>query len=155
MAPLAPEHVELLRAWIEHIVYGYWTHAGYLNWDTGYGFKRWHAGRTWALAQQGLLAIASAPRFQNDPMIGQWAKYMFDRGLGLYERLSREAPDAQGHRAVEPLRHRRRRRSARASASCSRPACRPMPPARWRSAWAASRPPCRRRCTRSTATSGG
>ena len=96
MAPLAPEHVELLRAWVEHIVYGYWTHGGYLNWDTGYGFKRWHAGRTWALAQQGLLAITSAPRFQNDPMIGQWAKYMFDRGLGLYERLSREAPDAKG-----------------------------------------------------------
>ena len=46
---------------------GYWTHGGYLNWDTGYGFKRWHAGRTWALAQQGLLAIAVSPRFHNAP----------------------------------------------------------------------------------------
>jgi hypothetical protein len=96
MAPLAPEHVELLRAWVEHIVYGYWTHGGYLNWDTGYGFKRWHAGRTWALAQQGLLAIVSAPRFHANPSVGQWAKYMFDRGLALYERLSREAADAKG-----------------------------------------------------------
>src|SRR4051794_3227736 len=96
MAPLAPEHEELLRAWVEHIVFAYWTHGGYLNWDTGYGFKRWHAGRTWALAQQGLLAIASAPRFQLDPALGQWAKYMFDRGLSLYERLSREAPDGKG-----------------------------------------------------------
>ena len=96
MQPLAPEHVVLLKAWIEHILYAYWTHGGYLNWDTGYGFKRWHAGRTWAFAQQGLLAIASAPRFHNVPQMGGWAKYMFDRGLALYARLSVEAPDGKG-----------------------------------------------------------
>jgi hypothetical protein len=96
MGLLAPEHYRLLRAWVEHIVCAYWTHGGYLNWDTGYGFKRWHAGRTWALAQQGLLAIAVSPRFHNRPEIASWAKYMFDRGLGLYERLSREALDAKG-----------------------------------------------------------
>ena len=96
MGPLPPEHYRLLRAWVEHIVCAYWTHGGYLNWDTGYGFKRWHAGRTWALAQQGLLAIAVSPRFHNRPEIGSWAKYMFDRGLSLYERLSREAIDAKG-----------------------------------------------------------
>lgn len=96
MPPLAPEHLILLKAWIEHILYAYWTHGGYLNWDTGYGFKRWHAGRTWALAQQGLLAIASVPRFHNVPEMGAWAKYMFDRGLGLYERLSIQAPDGKG-----------------------------------------------------------
>ena len=96
MAPLPPEHYRLLRAWVEHIVCAYWTHGGYLNWDTGYGFKRWHAGRTWALAQQGLLAIAVSPRFHNTPELAGWAKYMFDRGLGLYERLSREAADTKG-----------------------------------------------------------
>ncbi len=96
MPLLHPDHYRLLRAWVEHIVCAYWTHGGYLNWDTGYGFKRWHAGRTWALAQQGLLAIAVAPRFHARSEIGSWAKYMFDRGLGLYERLSREAPDAKG-----------------------------------------------------------
>jgi hypothetical protein len=96
MAPITPEHLVLLRAWIEHIVYGYWTHAGYLNWDTGYGFKRWHAGRTWAFAQQGLLAIATSPRFHNVAELGSWAKYMFDRGLRLFERLSVAAPDGLG-----------------------------------------------------------
>jgi len=55
MPPLAPDHLILLKAWIEHILYAYWTHGGYLNWDTGYGFKRWHAGRTWAFAQRNLL----------------------------------------------------------------------------------------------------
>ena len=96
MQPIAPEYLVLLRAWIEHIVYGYWTHGGYLNWDTGYGFKRWHAGRTWAFAQQGLLAIASSPRFHNVAELGAWAKYMFDRGLELFERLSVAAPDGRG-----------------------------------------------------------
>ena len=75
---------------------GYWTHGGYLNWDTGYGFKRWHAGRTWALAQQGLLAIAASPRFHPRPELGGWAKHMFDRGLALYERLSVAAADGKG-----------------------------------------------------------
>ncbi len=96
MPLLHPDHYRLLRAWVEHIVSAYWTHGGYLNWDTGYGFKRWHAGRTWALAQQGLLAIAVSPRFHNAPETASWAKYMFDRGLNLYERLSREAADAKG-----------------------------------------------------------
>jgi hypothetical protein len=96
MAPLAPEQMILLRAWIEHVLYAYWTHGGYLNWDTGYGFRRWHAGRTWAFAQQGLLAIASSPRFHNVPEMGSWAKYFFDRGLQLYTRLSALAPDARG-----------------------------------------------------------
>jgi hypothetical protein len=96
MQPVAPQHMTLLRAWIEHIVYGYWTHGGYLNWDTGYGFKRWHAGRTWAFAQQGLLAIATSPRFHNVSDLGAWAKFLFDRGLQLYERLSLAAPDGRG-----------------------------------------------------------
>jgi hypothetical protein len=96
MAPLAPEQIRLLRAWVEHIVCGYWTHAGYLNWDTGFSFKRWHVGRTFALARQGLFAIALSPRFQVDPAIGQWAKYMFDAGFTLYERFAREATDGIG-----------------------------------------------------------
>jgi hypothetical protein len=96
MLPLSEEHMRLLRAWVERIVCGYWTHAGYLNWDTGFSFKRWHVGRTFALARQGLLAIALSPRFQTSPDIGKWAKYMLDRGFKLYERLSREAVDAAG-----------------------------------------------------------
>jgi hypothetical protein len=96
MVPLGEEHVRLLRAWVEHIICGYWTHAGYLNWDTGFSFKRWHVGRTFALARQGLFAIALSPRFHARPEIGPWAKYMLDAGFDLYRRLSREAPDGAG-----------------------------------------------------------
>ena len=31
----------LLRRWMTRVLAGYWTHAGYLNWDTGFGFGRW------------------------------------------------------------------------------------------------------------------
>jgi hypothetical protein len=96
MTPLVEEHVRLLRAWVEHIVCGYWTHAGYLNWDTGFSFKRWHVGRTFALARQGLFAIALSPRFHAHGEIGKWSKWMLDAGFGLYQRLSREAPDNVG-----------------------------------------------------------
>jgi hypothetical protein len=96
MAPLEEEHIRLLRAWVEHIVCGYWTHAGYLNWDTGFSFKRWHVGRTFALARQGLFTIALSPRFQTSPEIGKWAKYIFDAGFKLYARWSSEAPDGVG-----------------------------------------------------------
>ena len=96
MAPLADEQIRLLRAWVEHIVCAYWTHAGYLNWDTGFSFKRWHVGRTFALARQGLFAIALSPRFLASPEIGKWAKYMFDAGFKLYARFSSEAADGVG-----------------------------------------------------------
>jgi hypothetical protein len=96
MVPLSEEHIRLLRAWVEHIVCAYWTHAGYLNWDTGFGFKRWHVGRTYALARQGLLAIVLSPRFLVDPRLGSWAKHMFDAGFKLYQRLAAEADDGAG-----------------------------------------------------------
>lgn len=90
MSPLSHREMTLLRAWIVRILCGYWTHAGYLNWDTGRGFKRWHIGKTWAFAQQGLLAMAASPRFQTKREHGGWAKYLFDRGLILYQRFAEE-----------------------------------------------------------------
>ena len=60
-------------------------------------------GKTWAYAQQGLLAIASASRFQRDPRYRAWAKTMFDGGLDTYRRMS----GARASRSLEPLRGRR------------------------------------------------
>jgi hypothetical protein len=96
MVPLSSEQLRLLRAWVERIVCGYWTHAGYLNWDTGFSYKRWHQGRTFALARQGLLAIALSPRFQNDPRLGPWSKFVFDQGFRRYTRFARESGDGAG-----------------------------------------------------------
>lgn len=88
MAPLSGEDLRLLRGWTQRDLYGYWTHAGFMNWDTGWSYERWMKGKAWAYGQQGLLAIATSPQFQTRAREARWAKYLFDRGLRLYEHLS-------------------------------------------------------------------
>lgn len=90
MSDLRPAQLERMRAWVERVLCGYWTHGGYLNWDTGLGFRRWHQVKKPPLCQQSLLAIALSPRFQPSPAHGRWAKYFFDRGLALFDRLTTE-----------------------------------------------------------------
>jgi hypothetical protein len=75
----------LLRSWLRRVVAGYWTHAGYLNWDTGLGFRRWHQSQKLGLAQQALIGIASAPQLA-PPRLRAWARWMLDRGFEFYER---------------------------------------------------------------------
>jgi hypothetical protein len=91
MKPLRGRELRLLRRWVTRLLTGSWTHAGYLNWDTGHGTRRWHSAQYWAFAQQGLLAIAAAPPFWARPEYGRWAKALFDRGLLLYTRWGKEA----------------------------------------------------------------
>ncbi len=90
MPPLPADEVRQLRSWMLRLLAGSWTHAGYLNWDTARGLRRWHSGQYWAFAQQGLQTIATTPRFWRDPNEGRWAKAMFDQGLVLYRRLADE-----------------------------------------------------------------
>ncbi|HTE62616.1 MAG TPA: hypothetical protein VK631_19825 [Solirubrobacteraceae bacterium] len=90
MRPLAARELGLLRRWVTRLLTGSWTHAGYLNWDTGHGPRRWHSAQYWAFAQQGLLAIAAAPQFWARPEYGRWAKALLDRGLLLYGRWGEE-----------------------------------------------------------------
>jgi hypothetical protein len=91
MRELTPAQLRQMRAWVERVLCGYWTHGGYLNWDTGMTFRRWHQGKKLGLCQAALLAIASAPRFQPTPAHGRWAKYLFDRGLAFFARLVDES----------------------------------------------------------------
>jgi hypothetical protein len=91
MRPLPARRMRLLRRWVTRLLTGAWTHAGYLNWDTGHGSRRWHSAQYWAFAQQGLLAIAAAPPFWSRPEHGRWAKALFDGGLRLYTRWGAEA----------------------------------------------------------------
>jgi hypothetical protein len=90
MRPLSPAAMRRMRAWVTRLLAGSWTHAGYLNWDTGKGLRRWHSAQYWAFAQQGLTAIATSPRFWAHRAYGRWAKALFDRGLMLYRRLADE-----------------------------------------------------------------
>jgi hypothetical protein len=93
MTPLSASQARTLRAWVKRALPAYWTHSGYLNWDTGLYLYRWHLSRYWAWSCQGLLAIASSQNFVSEDQ-RQWAKYIFDRSLDLYERLcERWLPD--------------------------------------------------------------
>ena len=62
MTALPNSHVALLRQWIKRAIAGYWTHGGYMNWDTGLGFDRWHQAKKLGLTQQALIGIAADRR---------------------------------------------------------------------------------------------
>ena len=91
MGPLDEGRADVVRAWAARVLCGYWTHAGYLNWDTGLGFHRWHQGKKVGLAQQGLLGIALAPDLRPGGY-GGWAKYMLDAGFELFDRELARVP---------------------------------------------------------------
>jgi len=97
MRPLSSTQMSRMRAWTTRLLAGSWTHAGYLNWDTGKGYRRWHSAQYWAFAQQGLLAVATSPEFRSENE-GRWAKALFDRGLQLHRRLA----DESGARTAPP-----------------------------------------------------
>src|SRR3712207_2541470 len=86
MAALPPRDHALLRRWLMRVLAGYWTHGGYVNWDTGFGFRRWHQAKKLGLSQQALIGIAGAPGLAPHPDAPAWAKWMLDRGFAFYER---------------------------------------------------------------------
>lgn len=92
MRPITESNAKTLRAWVRRSLSAYWTHSGYVNWDTGLYLYRWHLSRYWAWSCQGLLAIASSKNFVRESE-RRWAKHMFDRSLDLYERYSQRWTD--------------------------------------------------------------
>ena len=88
MPALAGARRRLAQRWLMRLLAGYWTHGGYLNWDTGFGFERWHQAKKLGLSQQALIGIASAPSLAPDPRARGWARWLLDRGLALYERTA-------------------------------------------------------------------
>ena len=79
----------VLHQWITRVVSGYWTHAGYMNWDSGLGFNRWHQGKKLGLTQEALVGLASANRaLLPGARWGRWAKSMLDNGFEFYDRLA-------------------------------------------------------------------
>src|SRR5215207_8873434 len=93
MAPPSPAARRLLRSWLMRVLAGYWTHGGYVNWDTSFGFRRWHQAKKLALSQQALIGIATAPGLAPRPNAPAWAKWMLDRGFEFYERQLERAGD--------------------------------------------------------------
>jgi hypothetical protein len=100
-----PAKLALLRQWVRRVLSGYWTHGGYMNWDSGLGFRRWHQRIKMGLAQQALIGVATQPELQPGREWGEWAKWMLDRSLlGYHAVVAREqtlpAPIAFGVHGV-------------------------------------------------------
>ena len=91
MRPLAAGQLRLLRAWAQRVLYGEWTHAGYLNWDTGLGSNRWHLQRYWPLALAGPLTLATSTQLAG-PTLRARAGWILDRAMTLYEQRTRAYP---------------------------------------------------------------
>jgi hypothetical protein len=83
MPPFTGARARMLVDWARRALYGEWTHAGFLNWDTGLAFARWHLTRYWSFALSGLGSLAGAPVLA--PAERAWARWMFDRSLIFYE----------------------------------------------------------------------
>ncbi len=88
MKSISRREGEIARRWQQRVLYGDWTHAGMLNWDTGHGYLRWQLRRYWALAANGLLAVASSRRLAFGTTARAQAKYLFDQSLRTYDRLA-------------------------------------------------------------------
>jgi hypothetical protein len=84
MKALPNSHIALLRQWTKRAIDGYWTHSGYMNWDTGFGFERWHQAKKLGLTQQALIGIAQADALQPSSDYGKWSKWFLDRSLTWY-----------------------------------------------------------------------
>ena len=80
-----------MRVWARRVIAGYWTHAGYLNWDTGFGFERWHQAKKVGLSAQALIGLAASDTLGLEPRWRAWAKDILDNGLRFYERQSLRA----------------------------------------------------------------
>ena len=149
MPALDSTRAAVIRNWCERVLCGYWTHAGYLNWDTGLGFKRWHQGKKLGLSQAALLGIALLRRARRPRRRGPSTCSTAPSSCSA---AGPSAPAASRRRTRSAC----RRSTATSPRRCSPPrACRPTPP-RPRCSGSARRPRrSRRRCTPTTPTSAG
>ena len=85
---LSSQQKRVLKAWSKRAISAYFTHSGYLNWDTGLYLERWHLGRYWAWSLGGLFAIMLNDE-QGDDDDAKHAKWLFDRALATYTRWAK------------------------------------------------------------------
>lgn len=92
MEPLPEADEARLREWSQRVLYGDWTHAGELNWDTSLGTRRWQLARYWAFALQGTETLATAGRLSGSPAQASWGAWLAGRTLETYDGLAARQP---------------------------------------------------------------
>lgn len=77
-----------LRRWSRQVVMGTWTHAGYLNWDSGLGARRKHLRQYWGFALDALVRGSRAGAIGGDPTTRGFARAVAARGTELFARTA-------------------------------------------------------------------
>jgi hypothetical protein len=77
-----------LRRWSRQVVMGTWTHAGYLNWDSGLGARRKHLRQYWGFALDALIRGSRAGSIGGDPTTRGFARAVAARGVELFARTA-------------------------------------------------------------------
>lgn len=75
-----------LRRWAKRIVTGEWTHGGWPNWDTGYGYERWQLVNYFAWCTEALGTIAASNRLVGDTDRRR-ARWLLRQALARYRWL--------------------------------------------------------------------
>ncbi len=99
---LSSHEKKVLKAWSKRAISAYFTHSGYLNWDTGLYLDRWHLGRYWAWSLGGLFAVMLNDE-QGDADDAKHAKWLFDRALATYTRWATLAGQAVPQTPTYPV----------------------------------------------------
>ncbi|MDQ8044017.1 MAG: hypothetical protein REI11_05395 [Patulibacter sp.] len=86
MAPLGHTRLARLERWSRHVVYGTWTHAGYLNWDSGLSTKRRHIRQYWGFALDSLLRGSLQGGIIGSPGQRAYIRSIAQNGLDLFMR---------------------------------------------------------------------
>lgn len=88
MRPLNRRQVEDLRRWSRSVVYGTWTHAGYLNWDSGLGSARRHLRQYWGFALDSLVRSAGPGSLVGTAARRAQVREIAEQGLALFQRTA-------------------------------------------------------------------
>lgn len=86
MRPLSGSQIARLRAWSRHVLLGTWTHAGYLNWDTGLSTGRRHIRQYWGFALDSLVRSAGPGALLGTAGQRDHVRYVAERGLRTFQR---------------------------------------------------------------------
>lgn len=84
MRPLPGKRIDGLKNWSRHVLFGTWTHAGYLNWDTGLGRQRRHLMQYWAYALDALVRSSGPGALIGTAGQRAYVRELAEQGLRLF-----------------------------------------------------------------------
>lgn len=84
MRPLNGRQIARLQAWSRHVLFGTWTHAGYLNWDSGLGSSRRHIRQYWGFSLDSLVRASGPGALLGTTRQRSYVRYLAERGLRTF-----------------------------------------------------------------------